>query len=154
MGLDMYLSKKTYVKQWDHTAPEDKYEVEVTKGGVLFNGIKPDRVKYIEEEVGYWRKANQIHNWFVNNVQNGNDNCGEYYVSDSSLKELLNVCKKVDADNSLASKLLPTADGFFFGSTIYDEWYFEDIKNTIQILESVLNEESTADVHFSYSSSW
>ncbi len=32
MGLDMYLSKKTYVKQWDHQSPEEKYEVVVTKG--------------------------------------------------------------------------------------------------------------------------
>ena len=29
----------------------------------------------IIEQVGYWRKANQIHNWFVENVQDGEDDC-------------------------------------------------------------------------------
>jgi len=151
MGLDMYLSKKTYVKQWDHQSPEEKYEVVVTKGGKPVDGIKASRVKYIEEEVGYWRKANQIHRWFVMNVQNGNDDCGDYWVDGEKLKELLDLCKKVDADHSLAEDLLPSTSGFFFGGTDYDEWYFEDIKNTIKILESAL--ESDGD-GFYYNSSW
>jgi hypothetical protein len=53
------------------------------------------KVKYIEEEVGYWRKANAIHKWFVDNVQDGKDDCGTYPVEESKLKELLEVCKKV-----------------------------------------------------------
>ena len=47
MGLDMYLNKKTYVKQWDHQSPEEKYEVLVTKGGKPVDGIKASRVKYL-----------------------------------------------------------------------------------------------------------
>jgi hypothetical protein len=151
MGLDMYLSKKTYVKQWDHQSPEEKYEVVVTKGGKPVDGIKASRVKYIEEEIGYWRKANQIHRWFVENVQEGKDDCGEYYVGDNQLQELLDVCKKVTADNSLAESLLPSASGFFFGATNYDEWYFEDVKNTISILEDALQSKG-GEIY--YSSSW
>ena len=151
MGLDMYLSKKTYVKQWDHQSPEEKYEVVVTKGGKPVDGIKASRVKYIEEEVGYWRKANQIHRWFVENVQEGKDDCGDYYVGDNQLQELLDVCKKVTADNSLAESLLPSASGFFFGGTNYDEWYFEDVKNTISILEDALQSKG-GEIY--YSSSW
>ncbi len=150
MGLDMYLEKRTYVKQWDHQSAEEKHEVVVTKGGQPTN-IDPKKVKYIIEEAGYWRKANQIHRWFVENVQNGIDNCGDYYVGSEKLTELLELCKKVEADHSLAEELLPSASGFFFGGTEYDEWYFEDIKNTIAILEEAL-----ADKHgdFYYSSSW
>ena len=151
MGLDMYLSKKTYVRQWDHQSPEEKYEVVVTKGGKPVDGIKASRVKYIEEEIGYWRKANQIHRWFVENVQEGKDDCGEYYVGDNQLQELLDVCKKVTADNSLAESLLPSASGFFFGATNYDEWYFEDVKNTISILEDALQSKG-GEIY--YSSSW
>ena len=151
MGLDMYLNKKTYVKQWDHQSPEEKYEVVVTKGGKPVDGIKASRVKYIEEEVGYWRKANQIHRWFVENVQEGKDDCGDYYVGDNQLQELLDVCKKVTADNSLAESLLPSASGFFFGGTNYDEWYFEDVKNTITILEDALQSKG-GEIY--YSSSW
>jgi hypothetical protein len=150
MGLDMYLSKKTYVKQWDHQSPEEKYEVVVTKGGKPVDGIKVKRVKYIEEEVGYWRKANQIHRWFVENIQNGVDDCGDYYVDSETLNKLLELCKKVEADHSLAESLLPSASGFFFGGTNYDEWYFEDIKNTIKILEDAIEDGG----EFYYSSSW
>ncbi len=65
MGLDMYLSKKTYVKYWEHKG-DDNYEVKVTKGGNPTK-IDPKKVSYVTEEVGYWRKANQIHDWFVKN---------------------------------------------------------------------------------------
>ena len=151
MGLDMYLNKKTYVKQWDHQSPEEKYEVVVTKGGKPVDAIKASRVKYIEEEVGYWRKANQIHKWFVDNVQSGTDDCGDYYVNKSDLETLLGLCKQVKANHSLAEVLLPAASGFFFGNTDYDEWYYDDIENTIKILESALVDEQS---DYYYSSSW
>jgi hypothetical protein len=150
MGLDMYLEKRTYVRQWEHQTPEEQYNVEVTKGGEPVK-IDPKRVTYVIEEVGYWRKQNQIHQWFVENVQNGEDNCAEYCVSKGQLEDLLEICKKILNDNSLAEELLPTASGFFFGGTDYDEWYFDGIENTIEILEGVLSD-TTADYY--YSSSW
>jgi len=67
------------------------------------------------------------------------------------LETLLELCRKVKADNSLADSLLPSASGFFFGGTEYDEWYFNGIDNTIQILEEAL-EDDRADYY--YSSSW
>jgi hypothetical protein len=150
MGLDMYLEKRTYVRQWSHQTPEEQYNVEVTKGGEPVK-IDPKRVTYVIEEVGYWRKQNQIHQWFVENVQNGVDNCGEYCVSKGQLEDLLEICKKILNDNSLAEELLPTASGFFFGETDYDEWYYDGIDNTIRILEEALSDRN-ADYY--YSSSW
>lgn len=47
------------------------------------------------EEIGYWRKANAIHLWFVKNVQEGDDNCGEYPVTKEKLQELRDLCQKV-----------------------------------------------------------
>ena len=150
MGLDMYLNKRTYVQQWEHQKPEEKYNVEVTKGGETAN-INPKKVKYIIEEAGYWRKQNQIHRWFVENIQNGTDDCGEYYVSKDALASLLELCEKVKADNALADELLPGASGFFFGGTEYDEWYFNGIDNTIEILKEALEDENG---EYLYSSSW
>lgn len=146
----MYLEKRTYVRQWEHQTPEEQYKVEVTKGGESVI-IDPKRVTYIIEEIGYWRKANQIHQWFVENVQNGVDNCSEYCVSKGQLEDLLEICKKILNDNSLAEELLPTGSGFFFGGTEYDEWYYKDIENTIGILEEALSD-THADYY--YSSSW
>ena len=150
MGLDMYLNKRTYVQQWEHNKPEEQYSVEVTKGGKPTK-INPKKVKYIIEEAGYWRKQNQIHRWFVENIQNGTDDCGEYYVSKADLETLLGLCEKVKADNSLADELLPGASGFFFGGTEYDEWYFGGIDNTIEILKEALEDENG---EYLYSSSW
>ena len=33
MGLDMYLSKKTYVQNWDFHKPEEKHTISIKKGG-------------------------------------------------------------------------------------------------------------------------
>jgi hypothetical protein len=47
------------------------------------------------EGVGYWRKANAIHKWFVENVQGGEDDCGRYEVEQGVLKELREVAQEV-----------------------------------------------------------
>ena len=150
MGLDMYLSKKTYVRYWEHKG-DDNYEVNVTKGGKPTK-IDPKKVSYIVEEAGYWRKANAIHQWFVDNCQGGVDDCRDAYVSRENLEQLLNICKIVSIDRNKAEQLLPTASGFFFGSTGYDEWYYESIDSTIEILEEALSDEEADG--FSYHSSW
>lgn len=152
MGLDSYLYKKNYVRQGEWIKPEFRTEVEVKTGGEIDKNIKPERIRYIVEEVAYWRKANQIHNWFVQNVQNGVDECQNSYVSREKLEELLDVCTKVAADNTLAETLLPSASGFFFGGTEYDEWYFKDVTNTIEYLTDILADEDADE--FEYYASW
>jgi hypothetical protein len=151
MGLDMYLEKRTDVRHWSFQKEEEQFEVVVKKGGVTYPKINPKNVTTIVEEVGYWRKANQIHRWFVENVQDNVDNCGEYFVPLVRLRELLELCQKVKADNSLAESLLPHGSGFFFGGEEYDEWYFNDIETTIEVLQEALSDE---DASYYYSSSW
>ena len=150
MGLDMYLDKRTYVKQWDHIEETKQYKVEVTRGGEPTN-IDPKKVKYIIEEAGYWRKANAIHKWFVDNCQDGVDDCRDAYVGFKELQTLLDLCRIVIIDKSKAEQLLPSTSGFFFGNTEYDEWYYNDIQNTIDILEKALEDK---DGEYYYSSSW
>jgi hypothetical protein len=105
-------------------------------------------------EIGYWRKANQIHRWFVQNVQNGVDDCGEYKVTKEQLIQLHNVCNDVLNDHSLAEELLPAQSGFFFGNTDYDEWYFNDLRNTKRIIDEILEYKSYCLDDLYYSSSW
>ncbi len=95
MGLDMYATRRLHTKQWEHQKPEDRYAVNLARGGKAVSGIELNRISKIEEEVMYWRKANHIHGWFVANVQDGTDNCQPYYVSEEKLKELHAVCDKV-----------------------------------------------------------
>ena len=93
MGLDMYLIRRKYVgANYEHNGVKGKIEIEVRskKLPVEFN-----RVTYIDEDACYWRKANAIHKWFVDNVQDGEDNCRSYYVPTNKLEELLKLCKQV-----------------------------------------------------------
>ena len=161
MGLDMYLSKKTYVKQWEHQSPEETYNVVVTKGGNPVDHIQPNRVSYVEEQIGYWRKANAIHKWFVDNVQDGNDNCGTYMVEIDELMNLLNDCKEVKNNPEKAEELLPPQSGCFFGDVSIDQYYFHNIDHTIEILEGALSEKvfdkngrEYYPADFYYHSSW
>lgn len=151
MGLDMYLTKKTYIGAYfEHR--NIKGIVEIDENGIRIP-IKFNRISYIDEKVGYWRKANAIHKWFVDNCQDGVDDCREAYVSLDQLIELLDICKQVKANHSLAYSMLPVQAGFFFGSTEYDEWYWNDIDLTIEIIENLLAE-PTALAEIYYRSSW
>lgn len=49
----------------------------------------------IFEEIAYWRKANSVHKWLVDNVQGGADDCGYYEVTKDKLEELFKTCNKV-----------------------------------------------------------
>lgn len=40
-------------------------------------------------QVGYWRKDDELHDWFVANVQGGKDDCGYYEVTKEHLERLL-----------------------------------------------------------------
>ena len=110
--------------------------------------------KSIFQDIAYWRKANQIHKWFVDNIQDGNDDCGNYIVTKEQLERLLSICMHIKANPDSAWKHLPTQSGFFFGGTEYDQWYWEDIDYTIKALETVLKETDFDNWIVFYSSSW
>lgn len=152
MGLDMYLRKKILTGWMDM----DKLELSYSFRGknVPIDVVK---VRGIVIEAGYWRKANAIHKWFVDNVQDGEDDCGEYYVSPENMQMLLDDINNVLEHAELAEDLLPTEDGFFFGSTDYDEWYKKDLEDTKKIIESALEDlksENGGIFSYYYSSSW
>ena len=92
MGLDMYLLATKYVSGWEHRRdPEFARLVEMF--GVTPPGNSPSF--NVSATVGYWRKANAIHKWFVDNVQDGKDDCGDYDVSREDLIRLRDACRKV-----------------------------------------------------------
>lgn len=153
MGLDQYLEKQTYVQQWEHQKPEEKIFITVKKGDKIHKRIKPERISYITEQVMYWRKANAIHKWFTDNCYEGKENNGEeIYVSSENIKKLLDDIQAVLDDTSLAESILPTESGFFFGTTEYDEWYFDDLRKTKDCFENLLKEDPEA--HYYYRASW
>jgi hypothetical protein len=156
MGLDMYLNAKRYLSKHFNEGDESKMAAiaemfpELAGRRGRFGDNSP--VKEVQIESGYWRKANAVHDWFVNNVQEGEDNCGHYYVGREQLAELKELCQRVLEDREQAPELLPTAEGFFFGGTDYDQGYFSDLEQTIQIVDECLA--LPDEWSFEYHSSW
>lgn len=161
----MYLHAKKYVEKVNWQALQDNDELSYDSPEVVFPlwnnivetaGMKDVAVDiygvHVEVTCAYWRKANQIHKWFVDNVQGGNDNCGEYYVSHSQLKELLTTCRQALFHKD-PKELQPSA-GFFFGSYDIDEYYWGQIKNTIKQLDRLVKLPDFESLSFYYSSSW
>lgn len=179
MGLDQYLYCNSKKVCEDANATEFDPEWQTARGIAI-----------------QWRKANAIHKWFVDNVQNGNDDCGTYEVSVEDLCRLHDTCvdvlestelidaeiqngtvngepnmvqgKKL-ADPSKAQELLPTQEGFFFGSQDYDQWYWWDLEHTKESIDRLLEnivpsgnfgwrvchkDEPDWFVRFEYTSSW
>ena len=188
MGLDMFLFSVPIIKgkTLRQIIKEDNNLYD--KNHIVAEEFKPYVIKTPQQrdtllkEVGYWRKANQIHRWFVNNVQRGVDNQGYYRVTKKQLEKLLKICLEVKSlfgsttrksytNNELVTQsseetvyknldierineLLPTQSGFFFGSTEIDDWYFADIIDTIKILENVLTETDFNTTRIYYTCWW
>jgi hypothetical protein len=171
MGLDMYLSAKKYL--WNETDKDISKKV----GEIIgidgdterrFNGSSLV-VKEITLDAMYWRKANAIHGWFVDNVQDGDDDCKSYEVEREQLETLRDACSKILARHEAMKTMtddqleemedydedelsLEPTEGFFFGSTEKDEWYYQDLKNTVEGLDRVLA--LPPEYSFTYQSSW
>ena len=190
MGLDMYLSANLFVSGYNFSPEKEKQQYQNILNAV---NISPSHGSNcgapsatLEITVAYWRKANHIHRWFVENVQGGEDNCDRYSVSRDQLKELLGLCEdvlssvetvqgdvstgtayhgdgevehlttpgRVVAQKTIAENKLPTAAGFFFGGTDYDEFYLRDTEETVKMLKTILADKSLKNCYFKYQASW
>ena len=182
MGLDMFIFK---IKRFENATYADVVAVENYLDLLKYNAKHPDKrytmkdwcgrekpsdklvefysqfqyekyeSSHIAEEVAYWRKANAIHQWFVDNVQDGEDDCRVHReLTKSDLLTLRDLAHEVYANPDLAEDLLPTQSGFFFGNTSYDEWYMENIKNTIEQIDNILASTDFNTEALYYVSSW
>ena len=161
MGLDMYLEARKHISatNWQNGDFETKTEEYLAVSRLFPEGsdeFSSGNDAAIILPVGYWRKANAIHNWFVNKVQDGVDECQQAFVPDHKLRELRAIVQHVLAskDAAEAQKHLPTAAGFFFGSTEIDEWYWADLERTEKILSNAIILAEEHDCAIYYQSSW
>jgi len=148
MGLDMYLC------------------VQIHNMDREFDSDTPQLSKTIYE-TGYWRKANAIHQFFVDGYAGGKDDCSPIYLGEEALLHLKTKCQRVLACagtsvfENMAKRELPTGEGFFFGSTMYDEGYIYDLKKTVKIINNTLkfiesknNDPSKPCMDIYYQASW
>lgn len=177
MGLDMYVtirhkdtqSKLDAYEAWNSKYSYEEYERLTDEQKEEYRNSEPE---YNEDIYGkqlmYWRKANQIHNWFVQNCQGGVDDCERYVITVADLIKLKELCEKIltmtekrkemrypsfgarekeevdilcltDEGVKFASEHLPSRSGFFFGSTDYDNWYVWDVEDTVKQINDTLD---------------
>ena len=137
MGLDMYLCRH---KLNDN----DGNPLDIPS--ILENGSED------VEDLIYWRKANQIREWFALNLEGFEDN-GSTIVTEENLDDLIDTIDEVLDNHNLAKELLPTSDGFFFGSQEYDGYYWEALKRTSKELKDV-RKHTDFDTEFLFYHEW
>lgn len=155
MGLDMYLSQSRHIANYEHDPEGQK----LAKGVMDALGITAEvQERYkdgsltVRLPAAYWREANAIHGWFVQNVQEGEDDCEEYYVALDQLQGLRSLCQDV-LDGKQPKDELPPTRGFFFGNTEDDEYYRQDLKDTVEMLDKIIADPDSKKHSFYYQSS-
>src|SRR5262249_45779294 len=158
MGLDMWLEKKTYVQNWDWMEADERHQVTVRKGGKptlispervsevveevacwrKANAIHRwfvENVQRGEDNCAEYRVGEEDLRQLLSlcrqvldgsELVDGEVTNGKRWQNGTWVPILDK--GKVIKDASSAQRLLPTQEGFFFGSTDYDQYYLEDIK--------------------------
>lgn len=163
MGLDMYFyARKTTYKsfsEWDQNRKVD--ETNYPKDLKIFSDYIYDRnFKSVETEtryqIGYFRKFNALHSYIVKTFANGVDNCQDIILYKEDVEKIKKVLDDVLEANTeeKAKELLPTQSGFYFGGTDYDEFYFEDVKDAADLMQSFLDNFDFENYQLVYRASW
>lgn len=170
MGLDMYLTKEKYVTYLEN---DEKGNLKTVTDAVIsvtrtYSDGTSDTVNiktgawdsglFLDIPIGYWRKANHIHKWFVDNCGDGVDECQQITVSYDDLLTLKEICetivKQEEGWEEYAKEKLPTTSGFFFGGTEYDQYYIDDCKYLINIVNELEKDEENSTQEYYYRASW
>ena len=97
----------------NYSVPSDVCDAYFTKVNFLY--------KYFED------RGKMIDQWFA-------------FVDKDDVDVLIDRCQRVIAakDNleKIGPELLPTQSGFFFGSTDYDKWYLDDVKDCLKKMKT------------------
>jgi len=153
MGLDQYFYARKYYSEYckgkDKTDFARLLAMSKAKKYLVPTDVGHQSV-HLMIKVGQWRKAYQIHQWFVDNRQDGVDDCRETYVPREHLEELLALCESVTNDHSKAQDELPF--GWSSDTEDYSPHYYDQVDYTINLIKHVLT--MSNEWEFCYSSSW
>ena len=174
MGLDMYLYANKYLNN------ENVDQIKKLAGTNNLPNQNGTESIYIRQLVGYWRKVNAVHGWFINKIASGVDECQELYISREQLEQLRQDCivalanpernyeienqkvfyqlcdylNKLETPINLANynNPVPPVEGFFFGGNELSDYYFSQLEYTIDLITNLL--ELDDDFSFHYQASW
>lgn len=160
MGLDTYFFK---TKKADWARAQEEFAAYEALPEEKKNETKNPYEEWCPEEIGYFRKVNFLMAFFAYY-----GNCEYKEIGRDEFKELVEKCTEVyrigkanrDEDGwkgdlseeaiERVSEILPTCSGFFFGSTDYDEWYFNEVGEVLSWAENVLDNYGDDEVVLMY----
>jgi hypothetical protein len=118
----------------------DIYAYRISKDTIKENNINVNDIDQVcnalkgREEDLYFRKVNFLYKYFEDSLENELCLCTK-----TEIKDIIDRCTEVlNKNNEATSKeLLPTTNGFCFGSTKYDKWYYYDVNIVKESLENI-----------------
>ncbi len=150
MGLDMYLEAQRHVAPCDPRTEPMRRAIGAAIGYVS-SKEKPGHdaslleISGVTVRVGYWRKFGVLHQWFVDNAQEGSDDCRPAYVNNRCLQALQRACERVIDDPTSVTPYFSCGDGADPG--------VEELKYTLHILtHAIALQEQGWDIY--YRASW
>lgn len=147
MGLDIFFKTRQRDRLIDKMSAKELKDALIDTLYVLGQADKwnldsfyrqmTDKLGQAENEEGYLRKANYVYAYFKGRIDEG---C-ECEVTRDDLIDLIKRCCEVlgKRDNATSKATLPTCNGFFFGSTDYDDVYYETVKFGLELFTKLLN---------------
>lgn len=124
MGLDIYFwtVKRGRSRNKDINRKSEIKKIEKNTEDVIY--------------VGDFRKVNFLMSFF-----NYTGNCEYIEIRKEQVEELIQNCEDVLfwRGKTISEKLLETTPGFFFGSTDYDEYYYQKVQNVLDTFKPLIN---------------
>lgn len=144
MGLDITfeMAKRHRVNETKDRMEELRNELSKLEDVDDISKFDKDKYKEVSDEyerlspwnvVATFRKVNFLLPFF-----GYEENLSRIEIDKCQIEDLIDKCNEVLRKKSLAETLLPTEGGFFFGSTDYDEYYFDDVKEVRNKFMSIL----------------
>jgi hypothetical protein len=127
MGLDINVTKiaKSMIKT--NTNSWKDYEKLIDE----LNDIDCENFEFL----AYFRKVNFLFEFFSGSL---NEDETTAVITRGEMEELIEKCEFVLNNRDKASEILPTCDGFFFGSLDYDDYYFESVAKVLLSFQVIL----------------
>lgn len=142
MGLDITINR---VKRIDLSEKSQSDKTGIEALHEICNYPKED------EWIAYFRKANFLFEYFIDDL---NESETAAVLDKNSVLDIISRCNEILEDNSKGEELLPTCDGFFFGSTDYDDIYIDKVQKVLDGFEDTLSDFNDEDyfyyIYFSY----
>lgn len=100
----------------------------------------------------YGRKINFLQNRISEIIEHEVNNITFYEISLDDVKQIIEDCQFIKEHPDSAEDMLPTVEGFFFGSTEYGDLYFEDIDYLLESLPVFIkgSDENTRYIYYSW----